>query len=91
MLVQNHGTHHLHVGLVYLPPKGSTFEQHCDTQPILEQLQQDVAEVTAHNGLVLLTGDFNARTGEAAETLDADIAGDLLDNTLQPAFSTLRP
>ena len=58
---------------------------------ILEQLQQDVAEVTAHNGLVLLTGDFNARTGEAADTLDADSAGDLLDNTLQPAVSTPLP
>jgi len=58
---------------------------------ILEQLQQDVAEVTAHNGLVLLTGDFDARTGEAADTLDADIAGDLLDNTLQPAVSTPLP
>ena len=61
------------------------------SQSILEQLQQDVAEVTAHNGLVLLTGDFNARTGEAADTLDADIAGDLLDNTLQPAVSTPLP
>ena len=50
-----------------------------------------VAEVTAHNGFVPLTGDFNARTGEAADNLDADIAGDLLDNTLQPAMSTPLP
>ena len=71
--------------------KGSTFEHHCDTQPILEQLQQDVAEVTAHNGLVLLTGGFNARTGEAADTLDTNIAGNLLDNTLQPAVSMPLP
>ena len=89
--VQCHGTRHLRVGLVYLPPKRSTSEQRCDTQPNLEQLQQDVTGIAAYNGLVLLTKDFNARAGEAADLLDADIAGNLLDTTLQPATCTPLP
>ena len=40
---------------------------------------------------MLLTGDFNARIVEAADTLDADIAGDLLDSTRQPAISMPLP
>ena len=66
-------------------PKGSTYEQYSDSQPILDQLEQDIADVAAQGGLVLLAGDFNARTGRAADTLDSDISGDLLDATLQPS------
>ena len=54
-------------------------------------LQQDIAEVAARNRLVLLTGEFNARSCEAADTLYADHAGNLLDTTLQPAISTSLP
>ena len=56
-----------------------------ESLPIFEQLQHDVAEIAAHDGLVMLAGDFNARTGEATDTLSPDIAADLLDDTLQPA------
>ena len=69
---------YLFIGLVYQPPRSSTFQQHSDSLPILEQLQYDVAEV-------MLAGDFNARTGEATDILSPDVAADLLDNTLQPA------
>ena len=53
--------------------------------PIFEQLQHDVAEIAAHDGLVMLAGGFNARTGKATDPLSPDIAADYLNNTLQPA------
>ena len=81
-LVQCSGDHHLFIGLVYQPPRSSTFQQHSDSVPILEQFQHDVAEIAAYDELVMLARDFNARTHKATDTLSPDIAADLLDNAL---------
>lgn len=59
--VQCSGDCHLFIGLVYQPPRSSTFQQHSDSLPILEQLQYDVAEIAAHNGLVMLAREISMR------------------------------
>ena len=63
------GLHHLSIGLVYNAPHGSTFEIHSGALPTLDLLQQNIADIDIEDGLLLVAGDFNARTGEAADTL----------------------
>ncbi len=46
-------------------------------------LQQELADVLADNGLALVAGDLNARTGSASGTCMEDFS-DLLDTSLQP-------
>ncbi len=48
-----------------------------------EVLQQDLADVLADNGLALVVGDFNARTGSASGTCLEDFS-DLWGTSLQP-------
>ena len=79
--------HNLFISLVYQSPRSSTFQQHPDSLPSFEQLQHDVVEIAAHDGLVMLAGDSSAHTVKATDILSCspDIAADSLDVTLQPA------
>ncbi len=77
------GEHHLFIGLIYIPPRGSSSEQQSNAPPAFDVLQQDVADALAQNGLIVLAGDFNARTGSAAGTCTADFSG-ILDSSIQP-------
>ena len=61
--MQRTGEHHLYLGLVYIPPKGSVFQKQCDSLPAYDILQRDIVDVCANEGLILLAGEFNARTG----------------------------
>ena len=79
---QRTGEHHLFIGLIYIPPRGSSSEQQSDAPPAFDVLQQDVADALAQNGLIVLAGDFNARTGSAAGTCAADFSG-ILDSSIQ--------
>ena len=80
----SNGLHHLFIGLVYNAPHGSTFEIHSGSLPTLDLLQQIIADIATEDGLMLIAGEFNARTGEAADTLSSDELSDVLDSTLQP-------
>ena len=80
------GDHHLYIGLVYIPPKGrttSTYEQLSNSLPAYDLLQKDIAEVYAENGLAIIAGDFNARTGSATDVCQEDFS-DILDASLLP-------
>ena len=57
----------------------------CDAQqqPALEVLQQEIADVVAEDGVAIIAGNFNARTGCASSTCQEDSA-DILDVSLQP-------
>ena len=63
--MQRNGEHHSYFGLIYIPPKGSSFEQNSNAPPAYGILQQDLADLLAHDGLAIMAGDFNARTGSA--------------------------
>ncbi len=77
------GEHHLFIGLIYIPPRGSSSEQRSNSPPPFDVLQQVVADALAQNGFIVLAGDFNARTGSAAGTRTADFSG-ILDSSIQP-------
>ncbi len=76
------GAFHLHIGLVYVPPHGSSSEEQ-STVELYEVPQQDLAGVLADNGVALVAGDVNARAGSASGTCMADFS-DLCDTSLQP-------
>ena len=75
--------HNLFIGLVYIPPKGSSSESRAGDLPAYDVLQQDIADVIAHDGMAIIAGDFNARTASAAGTCQDDYS-DILDPSLQP-------
>ena len=80
--------HHLYLGLVYIPPKGSAFESQCDSLPAYDILQQDIADICANEGLILLAGDFNARTSCLNEdSIQQDFSANLQTSTLAPLAS----
>ncbi len=76
------GDFHLHIGLVCIPPRGSSLEKQT-TVSSYEMLQQDLADDLAGNRLALVAGDINARTGSASGACMEDFS-DLLDTSLQP-------
>ena len=45
-------------------------------------LQQNIADIATEDGLI--AGDFNARTGEAADTLSYDYLSDVFDSVPEP-------
>ena len=49
--MQHTGEHHLYLGLVYISPKGSSFEQISNAPPAYDILQQDLADLLAKDGL----------------------------------------
>lgn len=81
--MQETGEHHLYVAIVYIPPKGSTFESQSDAPPAYDILRQDVTEIAASSGLAIVAGDFNARTASAPGVCHEDFT-DVLDSSLQP-------
>ena len=64
--------HHLYIGRICIPPKCSSLEQNSDAPPACDALQQDLADLLALNGLAIMAGDFNARTGSAGGTCQDD-------------------
>ena len=84
------GMHHLYIGLAYIPPKGSAFELNSNASPAYDILQQDVADLLARDGLAILAGDFNARTGSAAGGCQDDFS-DMLDASCQPQLGADQP
>ena len=60
------GDRHLHIGLVYIAPKGSAPGRLPTAAVPYELLQQDLTDVLASNGVALVAGDFNGRTGSAS-------------------------
>ena len=76
--------HHLYIGLVYNAPHGLTSEIHSGALPTLDLLQQNIADIATADGLMLIAGDFNARTGEATDTLSSDKLSDVFDSAPEP-------
>ncbi len=72
----------LHIGLVYVPPHGSSSEKQ-NTVSSYEVLQQGLAHVLADNGVALVAGDFNARTRFTSGTC-MEVFSNLLNTSLQP-------
>ena len=81
--MQRTGEHHLYLGLIYIPPKGSSFKQNSNAPPAYDILQQDLADLLANHGLAIMAGDFNARTGPAGGVRQHDFS-DVLDASCQP-------
>ena len=71
--------HHIYVGLVYNAPQRSTFEILSKSAPTLDLLQQNIADISTEDGLMVIAGDFNARTGDAQDSLGSEDLSDLLD------------
>lgn len=82
-VLQGKEEHNLFIGLVYIPPKGATFEMHSNNLPAFEVLQQDITDIVAKSGLNIVAGDFNARTGCSSGACQEDFT-DILDVSLQP-------
>ena len=55
------GDYHLHIAIVYIPPKGSSQETLATAESPYELLQQDLADVLASNGLALLATSMPAQ------------------------------
>ena len=87
--LQSDKEHYLFIGLVYIPPKGSSSESIMDL-PAYNVLQQDITDVVAHDGMAIIGGDFNARTASAAGACQEDFS-DILDASLQPGAETSVP
>ena len=83
-VTHSNGLHHLFIGLVYNAPHGLTFEIHSGALPTLDLLQRSIADIATEDGLMLIAGDFNARTGEAADTLSSDELSDVFDSAPEP-------
>ena len=76
--------HHIYVGLVYNAQSKSV--------PMLDMLQQNIADISTEDGLMVIAGDFNARTGDAQDSLSSEDLSDLLDPSIQPtSCMTLGP
>ena len=90
-VMRSNSLHHLFIGLVYNAPHGSTFEIHSGTLPTLDLLQQNIADIATEDGLMLIAGNFNARTGEAADTLSSDELSDVFDLPSKPVDCPLAP
>ena len=52
--------------------------------PALDLLQQNIADIATEDGLMLIAGDCNARTGEVADTLSSDQLSDVFDSVPEP-------
>ena len=52
--------------------------------PTLDLLQQIIADIATEDGLMLIAGDFNARTGVAADMLSSDELSDEFDSAPEP-------
>ena len=61
------GQHYLYIGVVYIPPRGATIEHYSSSLPAYDILQQNIAEVCAAGGVMIVAGDFNARTASAQD------------------------
>ena len=83
-VMHSNGLHHLFIGLVYNAPHGSTFGIHSGALPTLDLLQQNIADIATEDGLMLIAGDSNARTGEAADMLSSDKLSDVFDTAPEP-------
>ena len=79
------GQHHLYIGVVYIPPRGAKIERYSSSLPAYDILQQVIAEVCAASGVMIVTGDFNARTASAQDLTYHDEFADLLDPSLLSA------
>ena len=79
------GQHYLYIGVVYIPPRGATIERCSSSLPAYDILQQDIAEVCAASGVMIVAGDFNARTASAQDLTHHDEFEDLLDPSLLSA------
>ncbi len=60
--------------MVYVAPIGSKH----DNESLFQNLVADIAEVQTLGGVVLLGGDFNARTTKLPDTLDTSDLCELL-------------
>ncbi len=65
--MQISGDYHFHICRVYVSPSGSSSEKESIVSSY-EMLQQDLADILAHNGLALVVGDFNPGTGSTSST-----------------------
>ena len=72
----------LYLCLAYFCPENSTFYRHEHAQEPFDNLTQDIAEVQANNGCVLLAGDLNARTGTMLDFVTKDKHADIPDRGL---------
>jgi hypothetical protein len=66
--------HDLFVCVVYVAPIGSKHEN----ESLFQNLVADIVEVQTLGGVVLLGGDFNARTAKLPDTLDTSDLCELL-------------
>ena len=82
--MHSNGLHHLFIGVVHNAPHGSTFEIHSGALPTRDLFQQNIADIATEDELMLIAGDFNARTREAADTLSSDRLSDVLDSAPEP-------
>ena len=78
----------LYLCLAYFCPEKSTFYSHDIATEPFENLIQDIAEVQAQNGNVLLAGDLNARTGTMLDFLTRDEHADI-PNQILPSLENL--
>ena len=58
--MQRTARHYLNIGLICIPPKGSFLDQKEEQCTAYEILQQDVADLLAHDGLAIIAGNVNA-------------------------------
>ena len=84
------GQQHLYIdedniNVVFIPPRGDAIEHHSSSLPAYDILQQNIAEVCAAGGMMIVVGDFNARTAFAQDLTHQDDVADLLDSSLLPA------
>ncbi len=81
------GKYHFFTGLIYIPPRDSTSEQHSNAPPASNVPQQDGVDALAEYGLIVLVSYFNAWTGSAAGTCTEDFS-DILDSSIPPRPET---
>lgn len=64
---------HLFVCLAYVWPEKSTHYNHPQATQPFDTLSEDIAEIYSLGGEVLLTGDFNARTGTREDFINTEL------------------
>ncbi len=79
----------LFICVVYTAPVGSKHE----SESLFQNLVRDIAEVQTLGGIVLMGGDFNARTAALSDTIDISDLCELLQafelaKTKQPSIVT---
>ena len=72
----------------YIPPEGSSFYRSCNNIDPFEILERDISYFQS-KGLVLMAGDFNARTGHKLEPVQCNLKLDTDDEHIHKCISTV--